>query len=57
MTFYSSTCQLCRKLVEWVDCPTGGWWAHRVHPADNHDVQIDWQPMEHMNDQGEWEAV
>lgn len=34
----SSACQRCQEEIEWVDCPTGGWWAHRVHPTDNHDV-------------------
>jgi len=57
MTFYSSMCHVCGKLCEWIDCPTGGWWSHRVHPADDHDARTDWQPMEHINDQGEWEAV
>lgn len=21
----------------WIDCPTGGWWRHIDHPADDHD--------------------
>jgi hypothetical protein len=33
-----ATCQHCSGAIEWVDCPTGGWWAHAVHPADHHDA-------------------
>jgi hypothetical protein len=54
MTAYSSTCEQCRQHCDWIICPTGGWWAHREHPVDNHDAVIDWQPPEHMDDQGEW---
>lgn len=32
-------CEVCGRLVTWVDCPTGGWWMHRVHPADDHDAE------------------
>lgn len=31
-------CGDCDGLVDWITCPTGGWWAHRVHPEDNHDA-------------------
>lgn len=31
-------CAVCEASIEWVDCPTGGWWAHHVHPADGHDA-------------------
>lgn len=31
-------CNPCGELIEWVDCPTGGWWAHWVHPDDGHDA-------------------
>jgi len=54
MTYYSSKCRLCHQLCEWIPCPTGGWWAHKVHPADSHDADVEWQPMEHMDDDGEW---
>lgn len=57
MTAYSAACLLCRTLVDWIDCPTGGWWVHRVHPVDGHDAEISWQPVERINDQGEWETV
>lgn len=32
-------CGTCCGPVEWIDCPTGGWWRHAVHPADGHDAQ------------------
>lgn len=28
----------CGGLIEWISCPTGGWWAHMEHPADGHDA-------------------
>ncbi|MGW2384444.1 hypothetical protein [Streptomyces sp. NPDC001658] len=31
-------CINCETPVGWVDCPTGGWWAHETHPADDHDA-------------------
>lgn len=31
-------CQDCKDFIHWIDCPTGGWWAHITHPADNHDA-------------------
>lgn len=31
-------CINCDTPVGWVDCPTGGWWAHETHPADGHDA-------------------
>lgn len=31
-------CAACGELMDYVDCPTGGWWAHRVHPSDEHDA-------------------
>ncbi|MFJ7269374.1 hypothetical protein ACIQV3_22480 [Streptomyces sp. NPDC099050] len=32
------TCHHCQGRAEWIDCPTGGWWAHHTHPADGHDA-------------------
>lgn len=32
-------CATCETPVGWIDCPTGGWWAHATHPADGHDAQ------------------
>jgi hypothetical protein len=47
-------CVDCPSLLEWVACPTGGWWAHVVHPADSHDgrpsrcsfhgTELAWEP-------------
>lgn len=31
-------CKVCEDLVYWIDCPTGGWWAHVTHPRDGHDA-------------------
>lgn len=30
------TCGECGGIIIWVECPTGGWWAHKNHPDDNH---------------------
>jgi rubredoxin len=46
-------CTRCGGEVIWQDCPTGGWWYHLDHPADNHDAAAH-SPFEYMNDQGEW---
>lgn len=32
-------CAVCETPIEWVACPTGGWWAHHTHPEDGHDAQ------------------
>lgn len=50
MTAYSSTCQQCRQHCDWV-----GAWMHQVH-AD-HTPVIDWQPMERLDDNGQWVPV
>lgn len=31
-------CANCCGPIDWINCPTGGWWAHRQHPADGHDA-------------------
>lgn len=31
-------CRACGQPAEWLDSPSGGWWAHLHHPADGHDV-------------------
>ncbi|MCX4778129.1 hypothetical protein [Streptomyces sp. NBC_01264] len=31
-------CRPCGGGITWIDCPTGGWWAHDIHPADGHDA-------------------
>lgn len=38
------TCAPCGQPIRYVDCPTGGWWAHEVHPADDHDAAPLTQP-------------
>lgn len=34
------TCRSCGTGVQWIECPTGGWWAHLVHPPDDHDADL-----------------
>lgn len=34
-----AACTTCQQPIHWVDCPTGGWWRHDQHPADNHDAE------------------
>ncbi len=31
-------CAVCHGSIDYVDAPTGGWWAHRTHPKDGHDA-------------------
>jgi hypothetical protein len=51
-------CQRCGTQIDWVDCPTGGWWAHRDHPADDHDaVSATKEVVESIDDNGLWFAV
>jgi hypothetical protein len=33
-----STCRQCGWDIEWIPCPTGGWWARVIHPRDNHEA-------------------
>ena len=33
-----SNCRACVTPIAWIDCPTGGWWAHDQHPEDGHDA-------------------
>jgi hypothetical protein len=35
----TSVCHVCNGVAGFIDCPTGGWWAHEQHPADGHDAQ------------------
>ncbi|MPY47094.1 hypothetical protein [Streptomyces acidicola] len=35
-----TTCRTCVTPIAYVDCPTGGWWAHDTHPADGHDAVL-----------------
>ena len=41
MTGVSSTCAACAGSIVWIDCPTGGWWAHLRHPDDDHDAEAE----------------
>lgn len=34
------TCATCGQPMRYADCPTGGWWAHETHPADDHDAAL-----------------
>jgi hypothetical protein len=38
---HTATCAVCSGVIGWIDCPTGGWWAHEQHPADDHDARLD----------------
>lgn len=31
-------CDTCGGPIEWIECPTGGWWKHALHPEDGHDA-------------------
>jgi hypothetical protein len=31
-------CKVCGGLIYLIDCPTGNWWAHHVHPSNDHDA-------------------
>lgn len=33
-----ATCDTCHGSIHWIECPTGGWWAHDTHPDDHHDA-------------------
>lgn len=33
-------CVVCTGEMYWQDCPTGGWYIHKVHPDDNHDARL-----------------
>lgn len=32
-------CTACQQPMQWINAPTGGWWSHVIHPADNHDAE------------------
>lgn len=32
-------CMACGCRIEWIDSPYGGWWAHLIHPVDEHDAK------------------
>jgi hypothetical protein len=33
----TARCVECGGIIHWQECPTGGWWIHENHPADDHD--------------------
>lgn len=33
----TASCEVCEEIMVWIECPTGGWWRHVDHPADDHD--------------------
>lgn len=35
---WRATCCTCNQAIHYLDAPTGGWWAHDAHPADEHDA-------------------
>jgi hypothetical protein len=35
------TCITCDTDIHLVESPTGNWWAHVVHPDDDHDATPD----------------
>ncbi|WP_203236553.1 hypothetical protein [Nocardia panacis] len=47
-------CENCGASITWIACPTGGWWTHDNHPADNHDAITQVQPPEDVDDRGHW---
>ncbi|MCI3246479.1 hypothetical protein, partial [Streptomyces spinosisporus] len=38
MTDPQTLCRTCVTAIGYIDAPTGGWWAHETHPADDHDA-------------------
>ena len=37
--YLESLCTVCGTIGDYIDAPGGGWWAHRTHPADDHDFK------------------
>lgn len=42
-------CDTCHTRITWIECPTGGWWAHDLHPLDNHDADTTIEVEEDMD--------
>ncbi|MFE7744428.1 hypothetical protein [Nocardia sp. NPDC057455] len=53
----TATCTVCGTGIHWIECPTGGWWAHEVHPADHHDAATLVEVEEDMTNDGWWITV
>lgn len=56
-TDWQGDCKTCGGHSYWVSCPTGGWWSHGIHPADEHEADLGWQPMQEMSDHGDLYTV
>lgn len=60
---FQGVCKTCitqgrvPAVADWIDCPTGGWWSHRLHPDDDHEADIGWEPEQSMSDQGYYFTV
>ncbi|WP_063023651.1 hypothetical protein [Nocardia niwae] len=48
----TARCDTCGGVIRWIDCPTGGWWSHEIHPADEHDATTTVEVEEDMDAQG-----
>lgn len=35
-----SVCGTCTQPMRWINSPHGGWWAHEVHPEDDHTAEF-----------------
>ncbi|WP_306364621.1 hypothetical protein [Nocardia sp. CC227C] len=50
----TATCTTCDGAINWIECPTGGWWAHEAHPVDHHDAAASIRVIEEIDDHGYW---
>lgn len=57
---FRGVCRTCvaagrvHAAANWISCPTGGWWSHLIHPEDDHEADIGWQPEQAMDDHGHY---
>lgn len=54
---WRAQCEDCGGLIAWIDAPTGGWWAHDVHPDDDHDAVTSVEIVDDIDAQGVWFAA
>jgi hypothetical protein len=54
---YTAKCAPCQQQCLWIECPTGGWWSHIIHPDDGHNADPGWRPAEDMDDHGYWHTL
>ena len=52
----TTDCDVCGALIDWVCCPTGGWWTHRIHPT-GHDAASRAEAIEEIDERGFYETV